>query len=325
MTAPSTSPRVTVVVAAYRVGEGIRPTLESVLAQTMDDLELLVIDDGSPDQPVPDDLPDDPRLIVDRRPVNGGYAAVTNDAIARARGEWVVFVDADDLIEPDYLAVMLEAGERFGADAVLAPILCVRDGHEIGTQLWNPPPGSVSDEKEAMRRLLRNDIAGSQHVLLRRPTVTSPEELVYSDWVFLLRHLATSTLVAYVERPLYRYTIQAESIAGGLHESVWTLAEVPGFVTPLIRQAFDPAEAARLDATMRRLTVSHMLNKAARESRPSELRTEVTSWCRARMSWKDVLTLARDGHRKDAASWTLALLSPTLHRRAYQFRDRRKG
>lgn len=174
MTAVPSTPRVTVVVAAYQVGEDIRPTIDSVLAQTMGDLELLVVDDGSPDRPVPEDLPDDPRLIVDRRPVNGGYAAVTNHAIARARGEWVVFVDADDLIEPDYLAVMLEAGERFGADAVLAPILCVRDGHEIGTQLWNPPPGSVSDEKEAMRRLLRNDIAGSQHVLLRRPTVTSP-------------------------------------------------------------------------------------------------------------------------------------------------------
>lgn len=47
MTAVPSTPRVTVVVAAYQVGEDIRPTINSVLAQTMGDLELLVVDDGS--------------------------------------------------------------------------------------------------------------------------------------------------------------------------------------------------------------------------------------------------------------------------------------
>lgn len=322
---PSTPPRVTVVVPAYRAGEGIRPTVASVLAQSMPDLELLVVDDGSPDLPVPADLGADPRLVVDRLPVNGGYSAVTNHALARARGEWVVFVDADDLIDEDYLAVMLEAGERFHADAVLAPLQCVRRGKEVGTLLWDPPPGSVSDGREAMRRLLRNDIAGSQHLLLRRPRVASPEGLVYSDWVFLLRHFAASTLVAYVDRPLYRYTIHPASVSGGLHESVWTLIQVPDHVTPLLHEVFEAPEAAALDATMRRLSVAHMLHKAARESRASTLRRQVTAWCRAHMSWSDVVALAREGHRREAASFALALVSPALHRRAYQLYDRRKG
>lgn len=327
MTAPSTpaapSPLVTVVVPAYEVGEDIRPTLDSVLAQTLTDLEVLVVDDGSPTTPVPEDLPADPRLVVDRRPVNRGYAAVTNHAVARARGEWVVFVDADDIVEPTYVEVMVAAGEHFHADAVLAPLLCVRDGREMGTLLWDPP-GTVSDGPEAMRRLLRNEIAGSQHLLLRRPRPDAPEELVYSDWVFLLRHLSRSTLVAYVEEPLYRYTIHGESISGGLHESVWNIAEVPDRVAPLLPEVFEPGEARLLEADMRQLTVSQMLHKAARERRDTPLRAEVTRWCRERMGLRGAAVLLRHGHRTDAASWLLALVSPALHRRAYQSYDRLK-
>ena len=62
--------------------------LGSALAQTLTDIEILVVDDGSTVDPVPEDLTEDPRVIVDRRAHNTGYAGVTNHANARARGRW---------------------------------------------------------------------------------------------------------------------------------------------------------------------------------------------------------------------------------------------
>lgn len=313
-------PTVSVVIAHYNAASTVRETLRSILEQTVTDIEVLVIDDGSRVAPLPEDLPEDPRLIVRRLPSNGGYAHVTNLALDAVHGEWVVFVDADDVIEPTYLEVMLDAGRAADADLVLAAIQCVRDGVEIGTQWWDPP-APVTDQHEAMRALIHNRVSGSQHALFRRPEVRAPEGQTYSDWVLLLRHLARSRRVAFVDEPLYRYTIDPSSISGGLRPSVWDLPGVDELVRPIIEDSFPPREASALIAIQRRHSVTHMLHKAARERRDTPLRREVTTWVRRRLTVGGVLALWREGRRAEAMSWLLTRLSPALHRRAYQAYD----
>lgn len=314
------SPRATIVIPAYEAGDIVRTALDSVLAQTYTDFEVIVVDDGSVRVPVPEDLSDDPRVRVERRSTNGGYSRVTNVAVGLARGEWVSFVDADDRVEPTWLAGLIETGEKYHADAVLAPVRCIRDGLDVGLQWWTPP-GAVSDNLEAMRRLLRNDISGSQHLLLRNPIADSPEGLVYSDWAYILQHLSRSTIVAYAPEAEYLYTIHGQSVSGGLHDSVWTLRDTPVVVEPLVRAAFPADEADVLVRDMWTLTAAHMLHKASRERRPSALRDEVTAWVRDRVSPGDIAALARHGHYTDAASLALATVSPALHRRAYHMYD----
>lgn len=321
--APS-APLVTVIMACYRAAADLPEALDSVLAQTMADLEVLVLDDGSPDQVVPEGITDDPRVIVERFPVNRGYAAMTNEGIRRARGTWVTFVDSDDSVPPDYLETLLAAAEETGADTVFAPVMCVRNGVEIGTQWWSPP-GRVADARTAMRCLLRNEIVGNQQVLMRRPTVESPEGQPYSDYVFQLRNLASRDLAAYVDRPMYRYTIRTGSVSGGLHESVWKMREVPALVRPVVEEVFDAAEVEVLIRDNERHTITQMLHKASRERRDTALRREVTEYCRRQVTIAGALALIRHGFRTEGMSWILLWISPRLHRFAYRIYDRRKG
>jgi glycosyltransferase involved in cell wall biosynthesis len=87
----------------------IRDAVDSVLNQTVRDLECIVVDDASPS---PVDLPGGPRLRVIRRPVNGGAAAARNTGIQASQGVFLTFLDDDDLVTPDRLEIGLRGVDR---------------------------------------------------------------------------------------------------------------------------------------------------------------------------------------------------------------------
>lgn len=98
------SPTFTVVIPAYDRPDLLARALRSVLAQTLDDFEVLVVDDASP-RPVVEVTEgfEKQRIRVSRLPVNRGSAAARNAGIRLARGEWIVFLDDDDELMPDFL------------------------------------------------------------------------------------------------------------------------------------------------------------------------------------------------------------------------------
>lgn len=104
-------PMVSVVIPAYRAAVTIRATLESVLAQTRPADEILVIDDGSPDDLASAVAPYGDLVTLIRKP-NGGVASTRNLGIVRSSGDLIAFVDADDVWHPrklEYQLAVLEA------------------------------------------------------------------------------------------------------------------------------------------------------------------------------------------------------------------------
>jgi glycosyltransferase involved in cell wall biosynthesis len=99
-------PQVTVVLCTYNRAALLERTVRAVLAQKGCELDLVVVDDGSPD-----DTPavlasiDDPRLRVVRQ-ANAGLSVARNSGLAAAEGDWVVFLDDDDLPEPEWLELL---------------------------------------------------------------------------------------------------------------------------------------------------------------------------------------------------------------------------
>lgn len=107
------SPRISVVMPVYDRSAFLAETAASVLAQTFDDWELLIVEDGGSVRAAPLLPQKDPRIRV-HRIAHGGVAAARSHGVAEARGEYIAFLDDDDLFFPGTLARRLEAAEARG-------------------------------------------------------------------------------------------------------------------------------------------------------------------------------------------------------------------
>jgi glycosyltransferase involved in cell wall biosynthesis len=116
-----TSPTVSIIVAAYRAASTIDTALQSVVAQSLDDWECLIIDDGSDDETLQlarGWSERDHRFTVLSSAINHGPAVARNMGLQVARGEWITLLDADDLFEADRLSTLLQRAESLGVEII---------------------------------------------------------------------------------------------------------------------------------------------------------------------------------------------------------------
>src|SRR5450631_4650926 len=116
---PQSSPRVSIIIPSYKTAHLIAACLDSVFAQTFQDFEAMVVNDGSPDTPELENVlqPYLDRLVYIKQ-VNKRAAGARNTAIAKARGEFLAFLDSDDRWLPNHLESQMK---QFEAD----PALCL--------------------------------------------------------------------------------------------------------------------------------------------------------------------------------------------------------
>jgi glycosyltransferase involved in cell wall biosynthesis len=124
---------VSIIVTAYNIEDYIEQCLDSVAAQTLSDLEVLVIDDGSSDstpQRISAFCDGDPRFIPVLLPENspGGVATAANAGLDRATSSWIGFVDGDDYVEPTMFERLLRAAEKCDSDLAMCEYQEVVDG-----------------------------------------------------------------------------------------------------------------------------------------------------------------------------------------------------
>jgi glycosyltransferase involved in cell wall biosynthesis len=124
---------VSIIVTAYNIEDYIEQCLDSVAAQTLNDIEVLVVDDGSSDSTqakIIEYCDSDPRFVPVLLPENspGGVATAANAGLDRATAPWVGFVDGDDYIEPAMFERLLETATGCDADLAMCDYLEVVDG-----------------------------------------------------------------------------------------------------------------------------------------------------------------------------------------------------
>lgn len=115
-------PAVSVIIPVYNVEKYIGRCLDSIFSQTFQDYEVIVVNDGSPDasQKVIDAFASQhPDKLVSLSQQNAGVSAARNRALEQARGDYLVFLDSDDFVEPDYLQTLYDAAQRDRADMVI--------------------------------------------------------------------------------------------------------------------------------------------------------------------------------------------------------------
>lgn len=122
---------ITIIISAYNVSEWIERCVKSVQAQTYQDLQIIVIDDGSTDGTgkLIDDLATQDERIMTVHQKNSGLIMVREKGIALAEGEYVGFVDGDDEVEPNMYMRLLNNAIKYGADISHCGIMyCFYDG-----------------------------------------------------------------------------------------------------------------------------------------------------------------------------------------------------
>jgi hypothetical protein len=231
--------RVTVVVIVYNDADRLAVAVRSVLDQTHRDVDTVIVDDHSSDgsyevaRRLAAAHPD--RVRAFRLPENSGAGGEPrNRGIAEATGDFVMFLDSDDVLEPGAAAVLLAAARRHDADVAAGACLRV-DLPEGRTSVWAPQlydteagatlPGTVLDgigdhpemlwDTLVVNKLYRRDF-------LTRTGLRFPSGLFYEDFVFTGRLYAARPRIAVVGDPVYRWLVRrdAADLSVSLHRSV---------------------------------------------------------------------------------------------------------
>jgi glycosyltransferase involved in cell wall biosynthesis len=208
------APLVSVLMPVWNSERFLLESVQSVLAQTLDDLELIVADDGSTDGSLAllAAIPD-PRLRVIRCP-HRGISATMNAALAAAQGEFAARLDSDDLWQPDTLATLVgELRARPGVDVVYARAQGIDPaGHKLDTYRGRaePYPG------ETLRSILEDDFTAQIALVTRRRCFELvggwDENLATSeDWDLQLR-LARHFRFAFLDRVVSYFRVHPASL-----------------------------------------------------------------------------------------------------------------
>lgn len=203
--------KVSVIVTAFNAEKYIAQTLESIYEQTLKDFELIVVNDGSTDSTlsIVDSFSHHDNLTIVNKQ-NQGVSAARNSALERVKGDYVVMVDSDDVLEPNMLQDLFDTADQKGADIVVGAYTNVNLYQKL-TLLRECPrlEETTSNVADFAIDLFKHQLLSPVwNKLYRRSFVKdfNFENLqVGEDLVFNLKLLQKSAKIEYVPIPIYRY------------------------------------------------------------------------------------------------------------------------
>ena len=232
------APKVSIVMPAYKAAGFIALAINSVRAQTLQDWELIIVDDCSPDDTADVAMAaagGDPRIKLVRAEKNGGVARARNLGSAQATGEWIAVLDSDDAYEPTRLETLVARAERAGLDVIADDILLVPFEHLMGE---GKP--YIGREEGGLRRVdlvqwiegnligMKTSMLGYLKPVVRRAFLEGhkvsyiPELRVAEDFWFVADLLASGARFGLHPAPLYRYAIRPSSLSRTRGGNVYT-------------------------------------------------------------------------------------------------------
>lgn len=222
-------PEISVIVPVYRAQEFLSKCTASILSQTFSDLELLLIDDGSPDtsgQLCDQIARSDPRVRVFHKE-NGGVSSARNLGMEQAKGTYLAFADADDWLPPDALAQLHQALTQAGADSAGGAHWKVEpDGHQEKEPGALPQGvyGPAEIRTGIVDRLLGERLGKPGQVLngfvwrfLFSRQIIQDQNITFQgayleDELFLLEYFCHAQKLAMTDQPVYCYLQNPASV-----------------------------------------------------------------------------------------------------------------
>ena len=210
---------VSVIIPTFNRENTILRSVHSVLNQTYEDLELLIIDDGSTDNTrVLIEQLDDPRIRYIYLGANGGASNARNAGVSHAKGEWIAFQDSDDAWKPDKLQMQMEYASKHPEYAMIyTSYIAHLEDQDIYFPVEPLPPVMEGD---MFVSLLSRNVIGAPTMMIKREAFlqsggfdTNYHSL--EDWEFVIR-FSRNNLIGYVPE----YLMDVYMLDGGISSHV---------------------------------------------------------------------------------------------------------
>ena len=236
------NPKVSIIVPIYNVEKYLDRCMNSLVNQTLKDIEIIMVDDGSPDNcpKMCDEWAKKDNRIKVVHKKNGGLGYARNSGLDVATGEYVAFVDSDDFVKTDMYETLYNKIEEYGADTIFCCFFTYYNDHNIqdhknvncdvvfegravmdfALDFVGSSPSEKRDwkyEKSVWHSLYSNDIIQQNNIRF-----VSEREILSEDIVFQELYLPYSKKVVYIPNSLYYYFLGNEgSLTSAKYDSSW--------------------------------------------------------------------------------------------------------
>ena len=210
------NPLVSVIIPVYNVEQYLDKCVQSVINQTYKNIEVILVDDGSPDN-----CPKmcDEYSVCDKRikvihKSNGGLSDARNAGIDRAKGDYITFVDSDDYVEDNYVELLLHSVHKYNAD-----ISCGKQNVLYGDSIVKAYTGKhyVLNSEEALRMMLYHDDmdVSAWAKMYKRSLfegIRFPVGRLYEDAATTYKLIDKADVITLESFPIYNYVMRNDSI-----------------------------------------------------------------------------------------------------------------
>lgn len=231
--------KVSVIVPIYNAEKYLEQCLDSIVNQTLKDIEIILIDDGSTDRSaeICKKYLDDERAIYFRKE-NEGLAAARDDGMKIAKGEYIGFVDSDDWLESNMYEKMYTAAKSNDSDIVFCNCMQNENGYVFTPEMSEGPYGRERIKSDILPKTLayvgkngsKRAIRWSNCLRIYKTETLKKNNIKFDRRLRRSQDLQLTyeaTLVAqnyyYIAEPLYHNRVVADSLSRGYTKNMWQL------------------------------------------------------------------------------------------------------
>ncbi len=231
-------PKISIIVPMYNVEKFLCKCLDSIVAQTYKDLDIILIDDGSTDNSyqIAKEYADNDERIRLIHQENKGLVTTRNIGISLAKGEWIGFVDSDDWIAPNMYEELATYMEKYDCDLVSSDVIRLEDGKESQVICDNYPQGlykAKDIEKNIFPTMLHDYDIGEKALrcylvskLFRKDILEElsdemdPRVFYGEDAMRFYRYMLKCKSVYFTRKAYYYYNFQTSSLSFVFNEKL---------------------------------------------------------------------------------------------------------
>lgn len=198
--------KVSVIIPVYNVENYLRKCLDSLVNQTLKDIEIIVVNDGTLDnsQEIIDEyVKKYPKKVVSIIQENGGQGAARNTGLLHAKGEYIGYVDSDDYVEENMYEELYKKAKEEDSDIVICGNNVVKENYELFSK-EDVDKEFLLGKMAVWNKIYKKNIIVDNKIQFR-------SKVWYEDLDFTMKVYFSSKKISYVDKPLYNYLLREGS------------------------------------------------------------------------------------------------------------------